>query len=53
LKDNSHPMLAKFKRPRYYRFVDEIPYTATGEKRHFLVKEMAAEDHKKGLLERA
>jgi long-chain acyl-CoA synthetase len=50
---NSHPMLAKFKRPRYYRFVDEIPYTATGKKRHFLVKEMAAEDQKMGLLERA
>ena len=27
-----HPMLASFKRPRAYRFIDQIPLTATGKK---------------------
>jgi len=49
----NHPMLAHYKRPRYYRFVDELPFTATGKKMHFKVREMAIEDEKKGLLERA
>ncbi len=47
-----HPMLAAYKRPRYYRFVDELPYTATGKKKNYEVKAMAAEDLKNGLLER-
>ncbi len=49
---SNHPMLAAYKRPRFYRFVDELPYTATGKKKHFAVKEMALEDQKNGLLER-
>lgn len=49
----NHIMLAQFKKPRFYRFVEELPYTATGKKIHFKVKEMAREDRKKGLLERA
>jgi len=49
----NHPMLANYKRPRYYRFVDTLPYTATGKKIHYKLKEIAAEDFKKGLLERA
>jgi len=48
-----HPMLATYKRPRYYRFIEELPYTATGKKMHFKVKQMAVEDQEKGLLERA
>ncbi|MGA3085442.1 MAG: AMP-binding protein [Thermodesulfobacteriota bacterium] len=50
---NNHPMMAKFKRPRYYRFVTEIPYTATGKKIHYKVKETAIEEQKLGLFERA
>jgi acyl-coenzyme A synthetase/AMP-(fatty) acid ligase len=50
---NNHPMLSKFKRPRYYRFADELPYTATGKKMHYKVREQVAEDKEKGLLERA
>jgi acyl-coenzyme A synthetase/AMP-(fatty) acid ligase len=50
---NRHPMLAKFKRPRYYRFVDELPYTATGKKMHYKVREQTISDKEKGLLERA
>ncbi|CAA7601989.1 AMP-dependent synthetase/ligase [Acididesulfobacillus acetoxydans] len=49
---NNHPMLAKYKRPRYYRFVEELPFTATGKKMHFKVKEQAAHDLAQGLLER-
>ncbi|WP_238996564.1 class I adenylate-forming enzyme family protein [Paenibacillus pinistramenti] len=49
---SNHPMLAAYKKPRYYRFIDELPYTATGKKKHFVVKAMAAEDQKNGLLER-
>ncbi len=48
----NHPMLAAYKRPRFYRFIDELPYTATGKKMHFKVKQMALEDQAKGLLER-
>ncbi|HTU29666.1 MAG TPA: AMP-binding protein [Solirubrobacteraceae bacterium] len=45
-----HPMLAAFKRPRLYRFVDELPMTATGKKVHYQVREMAQRDSAEGLL---
>lgn len=45
-----HPMLSKYQCPRYYRFVDELPRTATGKKQHFVVKKQAKEDLKNGLL---
>ena len=45
------PYIANFKRPRYYRFVDSVPYTATGKKRHVQAKENAAADLAKGLLQ--
>ncbi|HVW18822.1 MAG TPA: AMP-binding protein [Solirubrobacteraceae bacterium] len=47
-----HPMLAPYKRPRAYRFVDALPMTATGKKVHFRVREMARADAAAGLLER-
>jgi acyl-CoA synthetase (AMP-forming)/AMP-acid ligase II len=47
-----HPMLAGFKRPRAYRFVDELPMTATGKKVHYQVREQAARDAADGLLQR-
>jgi acyl-CoA synthetase (AMP-forming)/AMP-acid ligase II len=47
-----HPMLAGFKRPRAYRFVDELPLTATGKKIHYVVREWALRDARAGLLER-
>jgi acyl-CoA synthetase (AMP-forming)/AMP-acid ligase II len=34
----AHPMLADYKRPRGYRFVDELPRTATGKKLHYRVR---------------
>jgi acyl-CoA synthetase (AMP-forming)/AMP-acid ligase II len=46
-----HPMLADFKRPRGYRFVTELPMTATGKKVHYRVTEIATEDAAAGLLE--
>ena len=46
-----HPMLAGYKRPRGYRFVDELPLTATGKKVHYRVREQAARDAGEGLLE--
>jgi acyl-CoA synthetase (AMP-forming)/AMP-acid ligase II len=33
----AHPMLADYKRPRRYRFVDELPRTATGKKMHYVI----------------
>ncbi len=48
----NHPMLALYKKPRYYRFVEEIPFTATGKKMHYKVEEWAVEDKKKGLLKK-
>jgi len=41
---NRHPMLPPYKRPRYYRFVDELPMTATGKKQHYKLRERAAKD---------
>jgi acyl-CoA synthetase (AMP-forming)/AMP-acid ligase II len=49
---HDHPMLAAFKRPRAYRFVESLPMTATGKKLHYQVREMAARDAAGGLLQR-
>jgi acyl-CoA synthetase (AMP-forming)/AMP-acid ligase II len=46
----AHPMLAGFKRPRAYRFVTELPVTATGKKMHYKVRELAITDDAEGLL---
>jgi acyl-CoA synthetase (AMP-forming)/AMP-acid ligase II len=46
-----HPMLARYKRPRAYRFVDALPLTATGKKRHFVMKEQASQDIASGSFE--
>ena len=48
-----HPMMAPYKRPRYYRFVDSIPMNATGKKMHYKAKEMAKDDLNAGLLKRS
>ena len=45
-------MLAGYKRPRAYRFVDALPMTATGKKLHYQVREQARRDADDGLLER-
>lgn len=49
-KDSSD--IANFKRPRYYRFVSQIPFNATGKKLHVKIKQTAAIDLKNGLLYR-
>ncbi len=46
------PMLANYKRPRYYKFISEVPRNATGKKLHNKAKEMALEDLRNGLLHR-
>jgi len=46
------PDIANFKRPRYYRFTEQIPFNATGKKLHVKIKEMAEVDLKNGLLYR-
>jgi acyl-CoA synthetase (AMP-forming)/AMP-acid ligase II len=48
-----HPMLAPYKRPRAYRFVDEFPRTATGKKIHYQATQQAAEEYAQGLFEAA
>ncbi|HYW34979.1 MAG TPA: AMP-binding protein [Balneolaceae bacterium] len=48
----NHKRLAVYKKPRYYRFVDEVPYTATGKKIHYKMREQAVKDHNQGRLER-
>lgn len=47
-----HPRLARYKRPRLYRFVaaSEIPLNATGKKLHYVKKEDAARDAAAGLF---
>ncbi|MBK4348435.1 class I adenylate-forming enzyme family protein [Lacisediminihabitans changchengi] len=44
------PELADFKRPRRYAFVDELPYTATGKKQHFKLKDQSTADAAAGLF---
>ena len=44
--------LANFKRPRFYRFVKQIPFNATGKKLHVKIKDTALQDWKNGLLEK-
>ena len=41
------------KSPRFYRFVDELPMTASGKLQHYRVKEMALADQKTGHLKLA
>lgn len=48
-----HPMLADFKRPRGYRFVDSLPLTATGKKIHYKAAAQAEDDDARGLFEAA
>ena len=42
--------IANFKRPRYYRFISQLPINATGKKLHYKLKEIARQDLKNGLL---
>lgn len=44
------PNISKYQAPRYYRFVAELPHTATGKKQHFIIKKQAKEDLENGLL---
>lgn len=46
------PNIANFKRPRLYRFVTQIPFSATGKKLHVKIKHTANIDLKNGLLYR-
>ncbi|MEJ2887529.1 class I adenylate-forming enzyme family protein [Actinomycetospora aeridis] len=46
-----HAMLAPYKRPRAYRFVDALPLTATGKKIHYRARAQAIEDDAAGLFE--
>ncbi len=43
-----HPMLANYKRPRAYRFVDSLPLTATGKKVHYKARAQAASEYASG-----
>lgn len=44
------PMLSRYKRPRYFAIVSELPRTATGKKMHFVMKERAEQDMANGVL---
>ncbi|MDI2029577.1 AMP-binding protein [Saccharopolyspora sp. TS4A08] len=46
-----HPMLAGYKRPRGYRFVEALPMTATGKKVHYKARKQAADEYEQGLFE--
>lgn len=46
----AHPMMSRYKRPRYYRFVKELPQNSTGKKQHFKAKALAADDLENGRL---
>lgn len=46
------PNLSKYQVPRWYRFVNELPHTATGKKQHYVIKKQAYKDLQNGLLKR-
>lgn len=50
---NNSDMLSAYKRPRFYRFVKELPMTATGKLQHYIVQELALSDLESGLLKLA
>jgi acyl-CoA synthetase (AMP-forming)/AMP-acid ligase II len=45
-----NPMISNYKRPRYYRFVADVPVNTTGKKLHYKMKELAKNDLINGLL---
>lgn len=45
-------MLSKYKRPRYFAVVKEIPFTATGKKQHSKMRAQAQKDLEAGILVR-
>ncbi|MCB2185807.1 MAG: AMP-binding protein [Deltaproteobacteria bacterium] len=47
-----HPMLARYKRPRFYQLVDRLPTTATGKKIHYKIRAQAIADAQAGLLQK-
>ena len=47
----AHTMLATYKRPRGYRFVDRLPLTATGKKIHYQARDQAIDDDAQGRFE--
>lgn len=47
---NSSTALSIYKRPRFYAFTEEIPYTATGKKQHNVMRKQALEDYRNGKL---
>ena len=49
---NGGNQLSPYKRPRFYRLVDAIPYNATGKKLHNVMKEQALRDFEAGVLRR-
>jgi len=42
----NHPRLARYQRPKFYKFVDvkELPFNPAGKKLHYLIKERAKKD---------
>ena len=44
--------LSAYKCPRFYAFMDALPYNATGKKQHVVLRERAAEDLRSGVLQR-
>ena len=44
------PTLSKYKRPRYFALVPELPHTATGKKQHAVMRDRAQKDLETGLL---
>lgn len=46
------PLLSKYKKPRFFRLVTEIPMTATGKKKHSVLRQMALEDFHAGKFQK-
>ena len=48
----NHNGVSKYKCPRYYAFVEKLPYNSTGKKQHTVLQEQAKKDLAEGRLQR-
>jgi len=47
------PLLSKYKKPRYFAFVQELPYSETGKRLYRTLRERAVSDLESGVLKKA
>ena len=44
--------LSQYKKPRFFCIVESLPFTATGKKKHYMLRQQAEEDLRNGILKK-